>query len=208
MANLPEAFLQEGGPSIPLPAHFMCKYVIWNIVQEVKCKNINGIKVARGAPIISHLLFADYSFLFARADQREADVILNALRAYQRGLGQLVNIGKSEVSFRSNVQPDCRMSICRQLGFQQVSSHFKYLGIPVVFGRSKKVVFSHVIKMIWKKLKGWKEKALSGAGREILIKFLAQAIPNYIIGCYKIPDGCCNQIEKMLANFWWGAKEG
>ncbi|MCI69905.1 hypothetical protein A2U01_0091168, partial [Trifolium medium] len=40
-----------------------------------------------------------------------------------------------------------------------VVSHAKYLGLPVVFGRSKKAIFSLVTDRVWKKLKGWKEKA-------------------------------------------------
>jgi hypothetical protein len=58
-----------------------------------------------------------------------------------------------------------------------------------VFGRSKKDVFSFVQERVWKKVKGWKEKFLSRAGKETLIKAVAQAIPNYIMSCYKVPKG-------------------
>jgi hypothetical protein len=77
----------------------------------------------------------------------------------------------------------------------------------VIFGRSKKEVFAFVQDRIWKKIKGWKEKCLSKAGKETLIKAVAQAIPSYIMSCYKIPEGCCANIESMLSNFWWGSSE-
>lgn len=48
---------------------------------------------------------------------------------------------------------------------------------------------------------------MSKAGKETLIKSIAQAIPNYIMSCYKIPTGCCDNIESMLAKFWWGSTE-
>jgi hypothetical protein len=48
---------------------------------------------------------------------------------------------------------------------------------------------------------------LSRAGKETLIKAVAQAIRNYIMSCYKIPEGCCNNIESMLSKFWWGSSE-
>lgn len=70
----------------------------------------------------------------------------------------------------------------------------------MVFGRSKEV-FSFVIERIWKKLKGWKEKVLSGVGREILIKLVVQEILNYIISCYKFPEGCCEHIKRMITKF-------
>ncbi|XP_045830830.1 uncharacterized mitochondrial protein AtMg00310-like [Trifolium pratense] len=60
---------------------------------------------------------------------------------------------------------------------------------------------------VWKKVKGWKERFLSRAGKETLIKVVAQEIPNYILSCYKMPVGCCKDINSMLAKFWWGSNE-
>lgn len=49
---------------------------------------------------------------------------------------------------------------------------------------------------------------MSAAGREILIKSVAQAIPTYIMGCFSLPLGLCTHIENMIARFWWGSKNG
>lgn len=57
-------------------------------------------------------------------------------------------------------------------------------------------------------MKRWKEKCLSRAGKETLIKSIAQAIPNYIMSCYKLPESCCKDIETMLSKFWWKYEEG
>lgn len=97
--------------------------------------------------------------------------------------------------------------ICNQMKVKTVEHHSRYLGLPVVFGRSKRDIFSFVQERVWKKLKGWKEKCLSRAGKEILIKVVAQAIPNYIMSCYKLPEGCCNELEAMLSKFWWGTTD-
>jgi hypothetical protein len=48
---------------------------------------------------------------------------------------------------------------------------------------------------------------LSIYGKEVLIKAVAQAVPNYTMSCYKLPDGCCQEIEALLARFWWGSKD-
>ncbi|CAI8616381.1 unnamed protein product [Vicia faba] len=55
--------------------------------------------------------------------------------------------------------------------------------------------------LVRKKLKGWKEKFLSRSGKEILIKAVSQAIPNYVICCYKLPEQVCHELEVMLARF-------
>ncbi|WJX31693.1 hypothetical protein P8452_20098 [Trifolium repens] len=86
-----------------------------------------------------------------------------------------------------------------------IVDHFtKYLGQPTIKGRAKNHLFSSIQDKVWKKLKGWKEKHLSFAGRGILIKAVAQAIPTYIMSSYIIPKKVCNQIESMTSRFWWG----
>ena len=59
---------------------------------------------------------------------------------------------------------------------------------------------------VWKKLKGWKEKTLSQAGREVLIKAVVQAIPTYVMSCYKLPKTLCEDIQALIRNFWWGQR--
>jgi hypothetical protein len=88
---------------------------------------------------------------------------------------------------------------------QRVEFFSKYLGMPTQMGRSKQQVFNYIIDRIWKKLKGWKERNLSFAGRGTLIKAVIQAIPTYIMSCFMLPKNLCHQIERMACNFWWGS---
>ena len=48
---------------------------------------------------------------------------------------------------------------------------------------------------------------LSKAGKEILIKVVAQAIPTYTLSCFKIPDTLCDELTSMIRNFRWGEKD-
>ncbi|XP_058749860.1 uncharacterized protein LOC131622856 [Vicia villosa] len=204
----PQRGLRQGDPLSPY-LFILCADILSGLFRKAALsKDIHGIKVARNAPTISHLFFADDSLLFSRANEAEAIRVLSILQKYQRASGQLVNVEKSEVSFSGNMGNVAKEAITSFLGFKSVSSHIKYLGLPIVFGRSKKAVFSLVVDRVWKKLKGWKEGFLSKAGKEVLIKAVAQAIPTYIMSCYKLPDCVCAEIESMLASFWWGAKNG
>ena len=55
-----------------------------------------------------------------------------------------------------------------------------------------------------KKLSGWKEKLLSKAGKEVLNKAVAQAIPTYTMSCFKLLDILCDELTSLIRNFWWG----
>ncbi|XP_075659108.1 putative mitochondrial protein AtMg00310 [Castanea sativa] len=71
----------------------------------------------------------------------------------------------------------------------------------------QKKAFNRIKNQVGRKIAGWKVNMLSSAGREILIKAVAQATPTYTIGCFKLPEGLCKDLNAMMSNFWWGQKE-
>ena len=76
----------------------------------------------------------------------------------------------------------------------------------MLFGRKKRNTFNDIKEKLAKKLVGWKEKLLSKAGKEILIKVVAQAIPTCTMSCFKLPDTLYDELMSMMSNFWWGQK--
>lgn len=122
-------------------------------------------------------------------------------------LGQKVNFDKSGISFSPNVRREEQVRLSSVVGVGQLVTPGKYLGMPSVVGRTKKAVFGYIKDRVWQRLNGWKEKSLSAAGREVLIKAVAQAIPTYIMSCFELPDGLCREISGMISRFWWGQRE-
>ncbi|XP_058222864.1 uncharacterized mitochondrial protein AtMg00310-like [Rhododendron vialii] len=82
----------------------------------------------------------------------------------------------------------------------------KYLGLPAEVGKSKSTLFDYIKDRVLQKLAGWKEKILNQAGKEVLLKSVALALPVYAMSCFKLPEGLCHQIEAAMARFWWGQK--
>ena len=82
----------------------------------------------------------------------------------------------------------------------------KYLGLAPIIGIGKKQAFAEIKLRIQSKLSRWKTKLLSQAGREVLIKSLAQAIPVYAMNCFLLPASFCDEVNSMTGQFWWGQK--
>ena len=79
-----------------------------------------------------------------------------------------------------------------------IKQHEKYLGLPSLVGRNIKASFNAIKDKLSKKLAGWKGKLLSKAGKEVLIKAVAQAIPTYTMSCFKISDSLCDELTSMI----------
>ena len=74
-------------------------------------------------------------------------------------------------------------------------------------GKSKRKAFNRIKVQVGRKISGWKGRLLSHAGREILIKAVAQATPTYTMSCFKILDSLYTELNSMMSRFWWGQKE-
>lgn len=51
------------------------------------------------------------------------------------------------------------------------------------------------------KMQGWKNKLLSHAGREVLIKAVVQAIPSCAMAYFFFPKSFCNKLNMAIRNF-------
>lgn len=41
-----------------------------------------------------------------------------------------------------------------------------------------------------------------------MIKSVAQSIPTYIMGVFKLPFSVCDDLTRMVRNYWWGSEKG
>ncbi|KAK9938267.1 hypothetical protein M0R45_015017 [Rubus argutus] len=94
-----------------------------------------------------------------------------------------------------------------RLGVAVVDSHEKYLGLPTFVGREKTATFQYIKDRLSEKLKGWQRKLLSGVGKDILIRVVAQALPTYEISCFQLTKNFCDDLQQMCARFWWSSSE-
>ncbi|XP_074315639.1 uncharacterized protein LOC141651843 [Silene latifolia] len=204
----PSRGLRQGDPLSPY-LFILCAEVLSSLMRRaVESNTLHGIRISNSAPSISHLLFADDSLFFAKAKAEEADVINNILRRYEEASGQLVNLDKTTVSFSKGVPIQKRSNLAARLCITEVEEHSRYLGLPTVVGRSKKGLTDILRDKLSKRLNCWRGKTLSRAGKEVLIKAVANSLPTYVMSIFKIPVNFCDELRSLISRFWWGHEEG
>ena len=92
--------------------------------------------------------------------------------------------------------------IIEKLKVKEVEKFDAYLGLPTLMGRRKYETFAFLKERVWRKLQGWKGKLLSRAGKEVLIKAVAQSFPTYTVGVFQLPGKLCDELDTMCTRFW------
>lgn len=168
---------------------------------------IIGMPVTRGRTRLSHLFFADNSLFFCKANVLEWTWIREVLAIYEKASRQKLNNDKTAMFFTRNTNSETQAHILSVVGVSATQGYEKYLGLPSLIGRSKVSTFSGIKGKVWDRINGWKEKFLSQAGSEVLLKAVILAIPTYTISVFQLPKTLCKDFNSMMGRFWWGSKE-
>ncbi|XP_019171492.1 PREDICTED: uncharacterized protein LOC109167042 [Ipomoea nil] len=142
-----------------------------------------------------------------RATAQEASVVKQCLAAYEEMSGQAVNYYKSSICYSKNTRDEQRGEVADILGVVQAPNFGKYLGLPSFVGRNRRAVFSYIDDKIRQRIGSWNKKLLSQAGKEVLLKSVAQSMPTFSMSVFLLPLNTCTAIERAMNRYWWRAKD-
>jgi hypothetical protein len=154
------------------------------LLHEEEVGGIDGVRVCRNAPSVSHLLFADDSLILMGANTTNATSLQRVLDTYCANSGKKVSLAKSSIFFSPNTNALTKAEICDTLHIDTEALSDKYLGLPALVGANRSDCFEHFIERIIQRNNAWKEKILSIGGKEILLKAVAQAILVYAMSVF------------------------
>ncbi|KAG7556714.1 Ribonuclease H domain [Arabidopsis suecica] len=204
----PSRGLRQGDPLSPYLFLFCAEVLSHMLCKAEYNKQIHGMQLTRNCPSISHLLFADDSLFFCRATRHNVEQLATIFKRYEEASGQKINYTKSSMIFGQKIPDLKRQRLHRILGIYNVGGGGKYLGLPEQFGRKKVELFEYIVKKVKERTEGWTYKYLSPAGKEIVIKAIAMALPVYSMNCFLLPTTICNEINSVVTSFWWGQENG
>ena len=130
----PSRGLRQGDPLSPFLFLFVADGLSTLLQHEVARNQIEAVKICRQAPGISHLLFADDSLLFFKAERAQAVRVKQVLEQYANSAGQLINPDKCSILFGNSCPMTTRLEVKHALDVQQETFETKYLGLPTPEG--------------------------------------------------------------------------
>lgn len=98
---------------------------------------ISGLKVARTAPSITYLMFADGLLIFSKASLSELGNLLDIPKQYELISGQIINLQKSSCHLPASLSNSSRSSILQFLKMSTMRNGGRYL-VCLCFGANKK----------------------------------------------------------------------
>jgi hypothetical protein len=199
--------LRQGDPLSPYLFLFVAESLSKIINKAVQDNRFQEFKICRNSPGISHLLFADDCLVFFKANLDQAATMREIIATFEKGSGQLLSVNKSSILFSDNCSITNKNLVRQILAISRQDFEDKYLRFPTPEGRMKKGKFQPSKDRLSKKLNNWIEQLMSMGAKDELIKSVAQAIPNHVMGIFKLPAGFHDDYTKLVRDFWWGEDE-
>lgn len=187
--------IRQGDPLSPFLFIILTEALISQIQGAEQEGRITGLKIARGSPAIFHLLFAEDSLFFYKADTQQCTELINIINDYGTASGQQLNISKSSILFGNKVPPEIKTSIKQALGISNEGGMGMYLGLPEKICGSKKQAFAYIQDRLSYRVNSWSTK------------FLSQALPTYIMSCFLLPHDIIKKLTSSISKFWWSSKQ-
>ncbi|XP_019265849.1 PREDICTED: uncharacterized protein LOC109243378 [Nicotiana attenuata] len=167
----------------------------------------NGFYMQRRDPQINHLSFADDIIIFSSGSRSSLKRIMWILKTYEDISGKQINKSKSHFMTAACVRQSTVRKIHSLTGFTRKASPLTYLGCPLYIGRLRISHFNNLIAKVVGRTKGWHGKMLSYGGRATLIKYVLQSLPIHLLSAISPPKIVMKQIERLMANFFWGMEK-
>ncbi|CAA0805822.1 Unknown protein [Striga hermonthica] len=204
----PSRGLRQGDPISPYLFVIIMERLTRTINREVRTENWDPIRLSRGGPAISHLLFADDVLIMAQANIATAITVNKVLHAFADEAVLAINLSKSQIVFSAATSEAKRNRICQQLSIPTTAKFDKYLGFPIIAGRHKISHFEFILERIAGRLPPWRAKFLNKAARTTLARSVLATIPVYFMQIAWFPEKTCQQIDSIMKRFIWKDRDG
>ncbi|VFQ69771.1 unnamed protein product [Cuscuta campestris] len=164
----------------------------------------------KGKSIDDHILMAQEAvhLLDKKSVWRNLLKLKVTLDIYLKATGQEINLNKSRFYTSKHITSSQNQHMEKALGIKRGNLSFTYLGAPICKGILRKEHCKDILGHFEKLIHSWYSKTLNQMGRLILIKHVLSSIPLHTLAVHTIPKSIIHTLNRYMANFLWGQKEG
>ena len=108
--------LRQGDPLSPYLFILVAEVLSSMVTEHVRRGDLQGIKITRHCPEITHCLFADDSLFFIQATRRNCVVLKSIWEEYCAASGQSINWDKSSLFMNESIPGDIKPMVSDTLG--------------------------------------------------------------------------------------------
>ncbi|CAN1799128.1 Uncharacterized mitochondrial protein AtMg01250, partial [Linum perenne] len=126
----PSRGLRQGDPLSPLLFALVSERLTLIIQKALSEENIIGLQLNDEGPVITHLMFADDTYMFLKVSDPDISDIIDLFELYQQYSGQKINLTKSVVTFSKGTSEANKLLWSNMLGASISNNQDIYLGLP------------------------------------------------------------------------------
>ncbi|XP_074300693.1 uncharacterized protein LOC141631995 [Silene latifolia] len=199
----PQCGLRQGDPISPYLFILCMEILSLMIIKAESNRSIEGIKLSRNSPAISHLLYADDALLCFRLSPTACKSLRDILISFSAFSGQMINHQKSYIKFSPNTPDDFRDHVTNTLRVPSKQNFGNYLGVPIDIGRRKTAAFQFILDKISTKILYWGAAHFSQPAKLLLINTILIASFAHVASILPIPLQITTKINYLIDLFWW-----
>ena len=200
----PSRGIRHGDPISPYLFLLCMEFLGAQITSMCEGKRWDRMKASRNRPSFSPVFFADDLMLFAKANHKNCEAIIEVLNNFCNLASQKVNLRKSKILFSPNVFRRRKRFISRKMGMTSTNNLGRYLGFPLLTQGRPGDAYNFIVERVQNKLASWRTKLLSRDGKLVLVKSVAAPITEYFMQCQALPSKVCEAVDKTIRDFLWG----
>ena len=131
---IPIRGLRQGDPISPYLFLLCTEGLSCLLKKEEQAGRLKGVRNGVLGPAISHLLFADDTIFFTRANENCVNTLKYVLQTYSSSSGQRINLQKSSLYFGLHCPADIKLKVMDSLNVHNDVLQSTYLGMPSFVG--------------------------------------------------------------------------
>lgn len=151
---------------------------------------------------LTHLCFADDLLIFVDRSLDSVQAVLQVLREFEMRSGLVVSLQKSSVFASGLSQREIEL-IHFSTGMPLGSLPVRYLGVPLCTKKLSLLNCEVLIQQVKSRLSSWSAKALSFAGRLLIIKTVITGITTFWCSTFILLQACVKRINSLCRVFLW-----